>query len=142
MQLEAGKYYTGEWIGFDVVKVGQNDKPAFQIHMSIDGETVNSLCWLGSNKGKDGKSNNDRIFEKLVEFGCDSQALVAAGWREHIARIMAGKQVQAKAEEYNGRTNLKGLYVPGSGSKPMELSGSPFAANVGDSLADSDDLPF
>lgn len=142
MQLESGKYYTGEWVGFDVVKVGQNDKPAFRIDMNIDGETVNSICWLGSNKGKDGKSNNDRIFEKLVEFGCDSQALVAAGWREHIATVMAGKQVQAKAEEYNGRTNLKGLYVPGSGSKPMELSGSPFAAITGDSLDDSDDLPF
>ena len=142
MQLEAGKYYTGEWVGFEVVEVGQNNKPAFQIQMFIDGETVNSICWLGSSKGKDGKSNNDRIFEKLVEFGCDAQALVSAGWRVHIATVMTGKQVQAKAEEYNGRTSLKGLYVPGSGSKPMELSGSPFAATAGDSLADSDDLFF
>lgn len=134
MQLEAGKYYTGEWIGFDVVKVGQNDKPAFQVHMNVDGAEVASICWLGTSLGKDGKSNNDRIFEKLVEFGCDSQALVGAGWREHIGAIMTGKMVQAKAEEYNGRVNLKGLYVPGRGSKPMELSGSPFA--------DLDDVPF
>lgn len=146
MQLEGGKYYTGAFVGFEVVKIGQGEKPAMQIQMRLDGgDVVATTCWLGSTLGKDGKSNNDRLFERFVEFGCDAEKLVSAGWRQHIESVMTDRLVQAKAEEYNGRVNLKGLYVPGKSPEALQLTGSPFAKPVQQADyfdASSEDVPF
>jgi hypothetical protein len=136
--IEAGKYYTGKWNRFDIVKLGSNETRAFQVLADFGEEgSLTTTCWMGNSPGKDGKTNNDRIFDRLVELGCDRNRLVSKGWSEHIQDTMFGKEITAKAEEYGGKVNLKGLYVPGGGSggEKVILDASPFAA------AD-DDLPF
>jgi hypothetical protein len=136
--IEHGKYYTGTWTRFDIVKIGAQEKMAFQVLADFGehGELA-TTCWMGNTPGKDGMTNNDRIFERLIEFGCDRQRLVGPGWSDHIQMTMAGKHIAAKAEEYNGRTNLKGLYLPGSGGgKPANLTSSPFVSAI------DDDTPF
>lgn len=138
--LENGKYYTGRFVRFAIVALGKDEKPAFQVTADFgdEGELTTTL-WMGNQIGRDGKTNNQRIFDRLVEFGCDEKRLVSDGWRDHIQLTMFDKEIAAKAEEYNGKVNLKGLYLPnggGGGGKPVELSSSPFAG------APDDDVPF
>lgn len=140
MILEHGQFYTGIVDAFEVVEVGKNATKAMEFTLLLsDGTTAKTMCWLGSNPGKDGRSNNDRMFESLVKLGCDQGKLQSAEWRSHMREVIVGKEAAAKAADYNGRVNLKGLYLPVSGGgKPVQLAESPFAA----ATITDDDLPF
>ena len=140
MILEHGQFYIGIVDGFEVVELGKNATKAMEFTLLLsDGSTAKTTCWLGSNPGKDGRSNNDRIFDSLVKLGCDQSKLQSGEWRSHMREVLIGKEASAKAEEYNGRINLKGLYTANSGGgKPVQLAESPFASA---SITD-DDLPF
>ena len=140
MILEHGQFYAGIVDGFEVVELGRNATKAMEFTLLLsDGSTVKTTCWLGSNPGKDGRSNNDRIFDSLVKLGCDQAKLQSGEWRSHMREVLIGKEASAKAEEYNGRINLKGLYTANSGGgMPVQLAESPFASA---SITD-DDLPF
>ena len=140
MILENGQFYTGIIDGFEVVELGKNATKAMEFTLLLsDGTTAKTTCWLGSNPGKDGRSNNDRMFDSLVKLGCDQAKLQSGEWRSHMREMLIGKEATAKAEEYSGRVNLKGLYSSiAGGGKPIQLAESPFASA---SITD-DDLPF
>ena len=140
MILENGQFYTGIIDGFEVIELGKNATKAMEFTLLLsDGSTVKTTCWLGSNPGRDGRSNNDRMFDSLVKLGCNQAKLQSGEWRSHMREMLIGKEAAAKAEEYNGRVNLKGLYSPiAGGGKPVQLAESPFASA---SITD-DDLPF
>ena len=133
--LEADKYYTGKFAGFDIVSVGGKGTKAAQFMLDIPGEGKHStLVFLGNSKGSDGLTNNERLRDRLIEFGCDRQRLSGPGWSDHIKLTLDGKDMQAKAEEYNNKVNLKNIYVPGEGSglKAVALEASPFGDSGGD----------
>lgn len=144
-ELQDGQFYTGTVTTWAVVELGKSATKAMQFTLRMPDETEHqTTCWLGSKRGKDGKSNNDRIQESLVKLGCDMTELCCTTWADHIQSVIVGKQAAAKAEEYNGRVNLKGIYSPGGGGgKPVALNASPFSAGGSDDLGVSDDdLPF
>jgi hypothetical protein len=135
--IEADKYYTGKFVDFAIVAVGGKGTKAAQFTIDIPGEGKQAtLVFLGNSKGSDGLTNNERLRDRLIEFGCDRQRLASAGWSDHIKLTLDGKDIQAKAEEYNGKINLKNIYVPGEGSglKPLTLEGSPFGESSSDEL--------
>lgn len=137
--LEADKYYTGKFAGFDIVAVGTKGTQAAQFMLDIPGEGKQStLAFLGNTKGSDGMTNNERLRDRLIEFGCDRKRLSGPGWSDHIKMTLDGKDIQAKAEAYNNKINLKGIYVPGEGSglKPVTVDTSPFGEE------DTDSVPF
>lgn len=140
MILENGQFYTGIIAGFEVVELGKNATKAMEFTLLLsDRSTAKTTCWLGSTPGKDGRSNNDRMFDSLVKLGCDQTKLQSGEWRSHMREVLIGKEAAAKAEEYNGRVNLKGLYSPiAGGGKPVQLAESPFAS----ASITEDDLPF
>lgn len=144
-ELVHGQFYTGTVTAWSVVELGQSKTKAMQFTLRLpDGSEHQTTCWLGSKSGKDGKSNNERIQESLVKLGCDIEALCSGQWNSHIDSVIIGKQAAAKAEEYNGRVNLKGIFSPGGGGgKAVELAASPFSASGSDDLGVSDDdVPF
>ena len=135
--IEAEKYYTGKFAGFDVVAVGNKGTQAAQFVLDIPGEGKHqTLVFLGNSKGKDGLTNSERLRDRLIEFGCDPKRLAGPGWADHIKLTLDGKDIQAKSEEYNGKVNLKNIYVPGEGSglKAVVVTASPFAAASDDEL--------
>jgi len=135
--IEAEKYYTGKFAGFDVVAVGNKGTQAAQFTLDIPGEGKHTtLVFLGNTKGSDGLTSSERLRDRLIEFGCDRKRLAGPGWADHIKLTMDGKDIQAKAEEYNNKVNLKNIYVPGEGSglKPVALGGSPFGESSSDEL--------
>lgn len=141
MDLLDGQYYDGVWESFDTVKLGKNGTPAFEVTLRMeDGKHRQSTIWINSSKGR------DYLFNRLKEFGCDSDKLTGLGWREHIQETMKGRVVQAKAEEYNGYVNLKGLYVKGGDGGTgrgvsVQLAQSPFATDGGGGV-DDETVPF
>ena len=138
--IQAENYYTGKFAGFNIVAVGNKGTQAAQFMIDIPGEGKHAtLVFLGNTKGSDGLTNSERLRDRLVEFGCDRKRLAGAGWADHIKLTLDGKDIQAKAEEYNNKVNLKNIYVPGEGSslKPVALTGSPF----GDS-SEEEGVPF
>ena len=138
--IEAEKYYTGKFAGFDVVAVGNKGTQAAQFVLDIPGEGKHpTLVFLGNSKGKDGLTSSERLRDRLIEFGCDPKRLAGPGWADHIKLTLDGKDIQAKAEEYNNRVSLKNLYVPGEGGGVLSVSlpASPFAA-----ASDEELVPF
>lgn len=127
--IEAEKYYTGKFAGFDIVAVGNKGTQAAQFMIDIPGEGKHAtLVFLGNTKGSDGLTSSERLRDRLIEFGCDRKRLAGLGWADHIKLTLDGKDIQAKAEEYNNKVNLKNIYIPGEGAglKSVALEGSPF----------------
>ena len=127
--IEAEKYYSGKFAGFDIVAVGNKGTQAAQFMIDIPGEGKHAtLVFLGNTKGSDGLTSSERLRDRLIEFGCDRKRLAGSGWADHIKLTLDGKDIQAKAEEYNNKVSLKSIYIPGEGSglKPVSLTGSPF----------------
>ncbi len=137
--IEAEKYYTGKFVDFEIVSIGQSETQAAKFTLDIPGEGKHAtLVFMGNTKGKDGLTSNERLRDRLIEFGCDRQRLSGPGWFDHIKLALSGKDMQAKAEEYKGKVSLKSIYVPGEGSglKSVVVTASPFA------VSSEDDMPF
>lgn len=133
--IEAEKYYTGKFAGFDIVAVGNKGTQAAQFLLDIPGEGKHpTLVFLGNSKGKDGLTSSERLRDRLIEFGCDRKRLSGHGWADHIKLTLDGKDIQAKAEEYNNKVNLKNIYVPGEGGALLSvaLESSPFGESSSD----------
>ena len=133
--IEAEKYYTGKFADFEIVSVGQGETQAAKFTIDIPGEGKHgTLVFLGNSKGKDGLTNNERLRDRLIEFGCDRKRLAAPGWSDHIKLTLADRDIQAKAEEYKGKVNLKNIYVPGDGAglKVIAVESSPFGESNSD----------
>jgi hypothetical protein len=137
--IEAEKYYTGKFVDFEIVVMGQNETQAAKFTLDIPGEGVHpTLVYMGNSKGKDGLTNNERLRDRLVDFGCDRKRLSGPGWYDHIKLTLADKEMQAKAEEYKNKVSLKNIYVPGGGAgmKAVVVEASPFGE------VDDTDVPF
>jgi len=120
--IEAGKFYGGVFKSFDTVGVGKNGTPAMQFTFThdVEGELITTQ-FIG---------DGTWIRKRLIEMGCDAKLLVSGTWRQHIADTLAGKRIAGKAEEFDGRVHVKGLFADGGGgAAKLTLQGdrSPFA---------------
>jgi len=75
MKFIVGNYYTG--VCTDVVVVKKGESLAMQFGFKITPNfTDTTSVFLGSDKvGKDGKTNDDRLKEDLISFGCTPEGL-------------------------------------------------------------------
>ena len=149
MALVDKQWYRGRFINATFKKVGNDDVPILEVEMDIKDEgTQFSTAWLGDKPGKDGRRPTQRMFDTLVEFGCNREMLLSADCLRHINAIMKDKTVSAVGNEYKGTVQLQGLFVPSAGGGgAITDAPSPFAAKAASPSGstpwgDSDDVPY
>lgn len=113
MKFIVGNYYTG--VCTEVLVVQKGDSLAMQFGFTIAPDFAdNTSVFLGSDKvGKDGKTNDDRVKEDLISFGCTQEGLNEGNVMAHIRSVMIGKEIEVQAGEYKGIVQFSGCRVPG-----------------------------
>ncbi len=130
--FKVGEFYTGKCTEVNVVQMG--DSQAMQYGFSIpdgDGEFVQfTRCFLGSGKqGKDGKTNDDRVKEDLIAFGCKPEWLESGNIMAYIRSVLIGKTIEVQAEEYKGAIQFAGCRPPGARRGPnIVITENPFGS--------------
>ena len=117
-EFKVGEYYTGVCDEVNVVKKGE--AMAMSFGFTIGDFRQFTDVFLGSEKiGKDGKTNDDRVKEDLVAFGADMANLETGNIMAYIRRLLIGKTIEFKAEEYKGAIQFSGCRPPGMRRGPV-----------------------
>jgi len=119
MKFIVGNYYTG--VCTDVVVVKKGESLAMQFGFKITPNfTDTTSVFLGSDKvGKDGKTNDDRLKEDLISFGCTPEGLNEGNVMAHIRSVMIGKEIEVEAGEYKGAVQFRNCRLPGKQRGPV-----------------------
>ena len=122
MQFKVGEYYTGICDEVRVVKKGESMAMEFGFSIAPDFRDYTGV-FLGSEKvGKDGKTNDERVKDDLVAFGCERESLEDGPIMNYIRSVMIGKEIDVQACEYKGVVQFSGCRVPGSRRGPVVLT--------------------
>jgi hypothetical protein len=123
------QYYTGIC---DEVRVAQlGDSQMLELGFTIGDFRSYTGSFLGSSKiGKDGKTNDDRIKEDLMLFGCEAQGLETGPVMNYIRSKVIGKEIEFKAEVYKTEIQFRGFRPPGMKRGPkIVLTENPFGVS-------------
>jgi len=119
-------YYTGVC---DEVRVAQlGDAQTLELGFTVGSFRGYTGSFLGSSKiGKDGKTNDDRIKEDLMLFGCEAHGLEHGPVMNYIRSKVIGKEIEFKAEIYKTEIQFRGFRPPGMRRGPkIVMTENPF----------------
>lgn len=128
-QFKVGDYYTGICNEVRVVKRGDRQVLEFGFTIGSDFSDYTG-CFLGSDSvGKDGKTNDERVKEDLITFGCEAAKLEEGNIMAHIRSVMHGKEIEFQAGEYKGNFQASGCRPPGLRRGPVVvMTENPFGS--------------